>query len=468
MLRSILLAITLLAQGTPALVSDNGTITGVLKTSTGDPAVGVRVSAMAIPESAADAITGAAMASLVATDEVGRFRLENIPPGRYYVVAGRVDFPTYFPGALDMSRGTTITVTAKANITVPEFKLQDSSIRIATDSFNTVAQFLVPVQVHVEGGEKQPVSAYGSYVTMGFTRSDGVQSEAPLNSAMTNAPLPSAVVGAEYRITVNNLPDGYVLKSMTYGSTDLMTDTLKLNAANFLQLGNANTRAAFLATSTAKIDVSLRTVPKRTPPPEGMRITGRAPVFGSWSVYRGDVPGIYYADGTFELSGVPPGRHIVVLQDAGAAPRFYAALVTVGDKDVDGVTLDNTGILPSSATPLATTGPNNQNGNHPLPGLFGRVIEEEGGMPLTHGAITVLGRTMATISIDADGHFTIPHLLPGNYDLRVEAFEHFTLYQTVVIGDEDMHVNFPVRSNQGPPPEPEVTSPQGPDPLPAQ
>jgi len=87
---ALLLALTLFVQGT-ALQNENGTITGVLKTSAGQPAVGVR---------------GAAMASLVTTDAAGRYRLENIPPGRYYITAGRVDFPTYFPGALDTSAGT--------------------------------------------------------------------------------------------------------------------------------------------------------------------------------------------------------------------------------------------------------------------------------------------------------------------------------------------------------------------------
>src|SRR5882672_10719014 len=155
---AFLFALTLFAQGAATLQSDNGTITGVLKTSTGQPAVGVRVAAMAIPESALDAVAGAAMTSLVATDEVGRYRLENIPPGRYYVTAGRVDFPTYFPGALDMSKGTIVSVTSKEAVSGLNFALQDASIRTAaTDSYSFSVQpaLSMTILVTVENGGKQ-------------------------------------------------------------------------------------------------------------------------------------------------------------------------------------------------------------------------------------------------------------------------------------------------------------------------
>jgi len=90
----ILLALALLMLGTTALQSETGSVTGVLKTSEGLPAVGVRVAVMAIADSAF-AATGDELVSLVATDEDGRFLLENIPPGRYFISAGRVDLPTF-------------------------------------------------------------------------------------------------------------------------------------------------------------------------------------------------------------------------------------------------------------------------------------------------------------------------------------------------------------------------------------
>jgi hypothetical protein len=59
----------------------------------------------------------------------------------------------------------------------------------------------------------------------------------------------------------------------------------------------------------------------------------------------------------------------------------------------------------------------------------------------------VLGGTRTTIPISQDGKIILPHLLPGSYDLRVEVYEHFTRYETVVIDDRDIHVDLAVRSN---------------------
>jgi hypothetical protein len=198
-------------------------------------------------------------------------------------------------------------------------------------------------------------------------------------------------------------------------------------------------------------------IPSTARPSQGVRITGRAPVNGAWSVYRGDMPGIFYADGTFELQGVPPGRHIILLQENSSTPqgpRFYAAIANVGDRNLEGVVLENTNILPTNDADLSVTARTPiSSGAQALAGLFGRVVEEADGRPIAQGSITVLGRTRTTIPIGQGGKFDIPHLLPGSYDLRVEVYEHFTRYETVVIDDQDFHVDLAVRSNLATPEE---------------
>jgi hypothetical protein len=83
----------------------------------------------------------------------------------------------------------------------------------------------------------------------------------------------------------------------------------------------------------------------------------------------------------------------------------------------------------------------------PPAGLRGRVVEEAGGKPLKSGVVTILGKYMTTTSINSDGKFTFAHLLPGSYDLRIESYEHFSLYETIVIGEENIDKDFAIRSS---------------------
>jgi protocatechuate 3,4-dioxygenase beta subunit len=51
-----------------------------------------------------------AIAQIGTTDEAGRYRLTNIAPGRYYLLAGRIDSPSYYPGSRDVSSARPLTI----------------------------------------------------------------------------------------------------------------------------------------------------------------------------------------------------------------------------------------------------------------------------------------------------------------------------------------------------------------------
>jgi len=61
------------------------------------------------------------------TDESGRYRIDNLPPGDYFLAAGRVNLPTYFPGTLEVTRGTGITVRSAAIRSDINFVVRDVS-----------------------------------------------------------------------------------------------------------------------------------------------------------------------------------------------------------------------------------------------------------------------------------------------------------------------------------------------------
>jgi hypothetical protein len=86
------------------------------------------MAAVARPDSPEQAVEGTAMAGIAETDERGRFTLENIPPGRYYIAAGRLDLQTFFPGTQNMAEAGVITVTAGAVVSDINFVLNNTSV----------------------------------------------------------------------------------------------------------------------------------------------------------------------------------------------------------------------------------------------------------------------------------------------------------------------------------------------------
>src|SRR5688572_985116 len=107
---ALFLAAFFFLQGIPLGGGQGGTVSGVLRGADGKPLAYVRVAAVAPPETINDR-SSAAMSGIAETDEQGRYSIQGIPQGRYYIAAGRVDFPTYYPGTQDMTTARIMSVT---------------------------------------------------------------------------------------------------------------------------------------------------------------------------------------------------------------------------------------------------------------------------------------------------------------------------------------------------------------------
>jgi hypothetical protein len=149
-----------LLQGIPIQPTQGGTVVGVLRNSDGKPAPGVRVAALPQTQFAADAGDAATLSSIAETDEQGRYSLENVPPGRYYIAAGRLDLQTYFPGTQAMNAALPVRVEPGAKVQGIDFVLVASSAGRSISFGASPGLFVVPLNVIVEGG-KLPVSANG-------------------------------------------------------------------------------------------------------------------------------------------------------------------------------------------------------------------------------------------------------------------------------------------------------------------
>lgn len=107
-----LLCALLLLQLNPA---PNGIATGVVLSTTGTPAPGVRVYAIPAADPSAALNAGTVFESLAQTDASGRYRLE-IPVGRYYIAAGSVNSPTYYPNEAAIASAKVVTIAAGTTV----------------------------------------------------------------------------------------------------------------------------------------------------------------------------------------------------------------------------------------------------------------------------------------------------------------------------------------------------------------
>jgi hypothetical protein len=432
------------AQGVPTLADQSGTISGVLKDAGGRPAPGVRVGAIAAPDSAAEIASASAMVSLAATDENGKYRLENIPPGRYYIAAGRVDFPTYYPGTQALARGTMITITPKAIIEGIDFSMLDSSARTAgadSPSGNSALSFYVDVEVRVEGGGKIPVfSPNGFSMIRLINTSNGVRADIPINAPILAVPSPTT----EFKVTIENLPTGYEVKSITAGGGDIKNSTLKLSTLNFApspansNLMNASTRLSVVLGGAGSVSLG----------PSGVRVTGRAADKKRHSIYLSGRPGMFYSDGSFEFRGVPAGRHTLMTIENPESPRPLGASVIVRDRDLEDIELAELALLPNETTVIspASVGAAQPAGIVRLASLRIRVVDGSDNQPTGPGTVYVLGPRGTSIDLPSDGHIEFAHLLPGTYRFEIRVFRHETITRTVVVGEEDTDLQFEAAS----------------------
>src|SRR4029450_12791714 len=150
-MKMLLLALLLVAQRptTPAL--QVGTVTGRLLNEDGSPAAKVRVSAMSITDNKNEAPT---LMTLAETDSNGRYRLTDVPVGRYYTVPGFVDPPTYYPRGTGPAGATPVNVTVNATVANIDFRIEKPSTglsvsgRVITESNPSFGA----IQVMLSGG----------------------------------------------------------------------------------------------------------------------------------------------------------------------------------------------------------------------------------------------------------------------------------------------------------------------------
>ena len=279
------LALLLLLQATAARP---GIVTGQLQTKDGKPAAAIRISAVPAPPPGIRPSDGQnyyatdfnRVASTALTDAQGRYRLSNLAPGRYFVVASVFGYPTFYPATTNADGATVITVGADAPV----------------DGINFTV--LMPPGGRIDGRISPPPSSNSQ--------------EKAILSGVVLGELIETPVGADGAFSFGHLPKGSYLLSV------------------FPTPPGMPSRAFQVAESDVRIDLTrptLRTVSGRiVAPPNVVRR-----VLIGFMTERSYVTATTSADGSFTAL-VQPARHRIEL--GGLPPGYSLASVHMGSQDV--------------------------------------------------------------------------------------------------------------------------------------
>lgn len=108
-MKQLLFAAILLTQTGVAVLAQNGTISGQLRSASGIPISGVHVAAITAPGRQI-------VAASTESDSFGRYRFENLPAGGYYIAAGRPDAPSCYPEIRPFMGATVVTVSLQGHL----------------------------------------------------------------------------------------------------------------------------------------------------------------------------------------------------------------------------------------------------------------------------------------------------------------------------------------------------------------
>jgi carboxypeptidase family protein len=449
----LLLMLSVLLQQAGNVPADGGVIEGVLRDGSGLPAPGIRVAAMVPPASAARGRVRSELAAIVQTDSNGRYRLE-VSAGRYYISAGQLQNPTFYPGTFLQDAGTIVTVARGAIVSNINFALESTSggpqcVRTAITPAVSRSLALY-VCIEVEGGGKAPILSNGlapklklasvktntSY-EMSFVEVPRI-GDRNLVGAMPhliNVPLNLEATPDEYRVSVVDLPAGYAVRSVTHRAdepgekiVDVLNQTLKISSRHI----DAIMAGSFAAAGSPDFPIRITLGRTPVPLPSGVRVIGGGEGVGE-GIYLSGRPGLLFADGTFEFAGVSPGVHSIVkiLGDQTAVARAI-----VRDRDVVGVTLQSVSVAPTdilASRPL--TADITDATVSALSSLIGRVLDESTQQPIRSASATLTGYRGSSRGFVVGGRdFRITNLLPGQYQLTVEATGYKTKSEQVTVG----------------------------------
>ena len=305
-MKSLLLALSLVIVMKAEQNPTSGSIAGTLKTRSGEPVAGIRVAAVAVSESPGPSNDPISLISITQSAPDGSYKLDNIPPGRYYITAGLLNALTYYPSGFDPTHATVINVNAGSVLSGYDFVPKSFPIplkgRIAMSGLQGAS---LPRELLLSGAERRTIriSPDGSFELQ-------------------------QVIPGEY--TISTVPEFFG----TAGNIVLyQSESVNGTAGNAITIDSQDQKEQVVSIVASPLPVQPVKVRGRI-----VNIAAEAPALAGRRIqFSSSMPGIntietrVAADNTFEFPKAMPGIYQVQIENLPAL--FQIPFVTVLNED---------------------------------------------------------------------------------------------------------------------------------------
>jgi hypothetical protein len=208
--------------GPVAAVMRTGAISGQVRASNEEFLRNVRVSVTTIPKPGLPSTE-----ITVEANADGKYRLDNIPAGQYYVLARFADASTYYPGSIDIAGATIVSIPPGAILEGIDFP----SIASAGRSLSAA----VPIELAEIAGrvlleDGSEVSDPQSLGEIAISLTGNSSSIAATTMRLDgNGRFHQALAAGEYRFRIEEFSQNYLVRSVTAGGADLLKENLEVN-----------------------------------------------------------------------------------------------------------------------------------------------------------------------------------------------------------------------------------------------
>jgi len=394
----LVVALPLVAAVVAAQTQTSPSISGKLTLIDGRDARGIRVAAM-VADGLSPGNSVTILVGLTQADATGQYRLDNVPPGRYFIMAGLTDSPSYYPGARTISGARVVTVSSAATITGIDFSVAPAGAAHVRGKVSGVPSTMprAIATVFLDSSAGRLVAAIEPDGTFEFSGvSPGTYR---ISTAVQSPGIPRSVIVADGDVTGVNL----MLPPFLFGR--LAVDDGSALPVDPRRLSDSSPREIFKLRSTIEIHgVGL---------PEPGRLQSRADRVRTdgWFV----LPYSGTGKSRIDVTELPVGLYLKSMWFAGKEIQDH--IVPVNEINNDSLFITLTTTPPSGKPGVRLSGRIIGIDDATVPAFV--MISSAAPTTSVLPAISPVSVVRSYISVNPDRTFGVDHLQPGEYTLTV-------------------------------------------------